>query len=981
MPVAIPQFWKLLGDSGLYDAATLAQFQRSYASLKGAPTSGSAQILAEYLVSEGALTRYQARIVLAGRAGPFRYGQYCIADRVESGRLAGSFFAQHAPTGHPVLLTFLSGAVTEDARLWQGAVQQLEAARGIVHPNVARAYELVDLTRFKFAVSEQLYGATLADRLAGGSRLPVAEACGIAQQLAIGLERVHAAGQAHGELRPENVWLQGDGLVKLLHVPLSRNLARPAGSLDIGSPDPDGGTARRADYSAPEMARRSAQATPGSDIYSLGCLTFEMLTGQPPFAGGTAAEKMQRHASQPIASLTEMGMPAAVQEVVTYMMAKNPSVRFQHAAQVVERFESLAKTQAPSPQPLPSTAAYESYLQSQSGRSPAAAPAAAAPAFDSDFAFAAPRAASPFQAPESKSTPARPASSGSGTSARKSRRRKRDVTNLAIGWGTAAVAVVVIAAVIANQPPGPGYAKSESKDRTPTEENETTESSPAVEGPAAEPAANENPDPPVDLPPKQDPQPQRPPVQLIRDNGRALWVSPTQGQPLKLRYLPPGVQVFMTIRPAELFISEEGERLRAALGPTGQAYLELLEQTTRFDVGDLEQVVIGLQAERGGAMQASLVVHLREPIEEAALVTLLGRPQSQKYRGRTYYVGGGRAYFVPPAGEGKIFAITWPQAVHELMDLGDQPPPLQREIRTLLAETDSQRHFNLLLAPSYIFSEGRQALFAGGAASLKEPLAGFLGNEKLKAALLSAHVDENFYMELRLAGDLDLPAKELAAGIHTRLAEVPRQLRGYFIDFVPHPWARNLLAEFPEMVRLLAQYTRSGDHRGQAVVNSYLPAVAAHNLLMGFELTLAHQGSSTGPVVAAGGDQPKTVAEILEQKTTLSFRQDTLENSIALLSEDVGVPMKIIGADLELSGITKNQSFGLELQDKPAREILEGILRQANPDKTAESLSDPKQMLVYVIKPIDGGEQGVFITTRQQAKKRGDQLPPAFAGD
>jgi hypothetical protein len=96
------------------------------------------------------------------------------------------------------------------------------------------------------------------------------------------------------------------------------------------------------------------------------------------------------------------------------------------------------------------------------------------------------------------------------------------------------------------------------------------------------------------------------------------------------------------------------------------------------------------------------------------------------------------------------------------------------------------------------------------------------------------------------------------------------------------------------------------------------------------------------------------------------------------LSLDIGVPVVIRGPDLQADGITKNQSFGIDVADKPAEEVLVEILRLANPDKTATGPNDVKQKLVYVIEKREDGGQQVLITTRAAAGSRGDSLPSAF---
>ena len=118
--------------------------------------------------------------------------------------------------------------------------------------------------------------------------------------------------------------------------------------------------------------------------------------------------------------------------------------------------------------------------------------------------------------------------------------------------------------------------------------------------------------------------------------------------------------------------------------------------------------------------------------------------------------------------------------------------------------------------------------------------------------------------------------------------------------------------------------------------------------------------------------------ERLQRNTSLSFPRDTLEAALEQLSRDIGVDIVIAGADLQAEGITKNQSFGIDLSNRPAEEILVEILRLANPDKSATGPADTRQKLVYVVAVEPGKAEHIVITTRAQAVSRGDELPAIF---
>ena len=125
--------------------------------------------------------------------------------------------------------------------------------------------------------------------------------------------------------------------------------------------------------------------------------------------------------------------------------------------------------------------------------------------------------------------------------------------------------------------------------------------------------------------------------------------------------------------------------------------------------------------------------------------------------------------------------------------------------------------------------------------------------------------------------------------------------------------------------------------------------------------------------------QTPTLQDVLQQKTSLVFTKETLQKSLEMLSEDLGIPVEIAGRDLQLEGITKNQSFGIEMRDQPAADILLAVMLRANPDRTASGPSDVKQKLVYVLRQQAGDQASVIVvTTRSAAERRGEKLPAVF---
>ena len=130
----------------------------------------------------------------------------------------------------------------------------------------------------------------------------------------------------------------------------------------------------------------------------------------------------------------------------------------------------------------------------------------------------------------------------------------------------------------------------------------------------------------------------------------------------------------------------------------------------------------------------------------------------------------------------------------------------------------------------------------------------------------------------------------------------------------------------------------------------------------------ARRAEAPATATAAGGTPPAEDAlGRLGRPMTIVFAKDTLERAIQLISDEIGVPMEIIGSDLQVEGVTKNQSFALDERDKPAGEILRVILAKA----------DPRGTLVFVVR-TQGGSESLAITTRAAAARRHEVLPDRF---
>lgn len=971
MPASISDFWTLVLESKLLTREQCQHLATNYGSSPGA--SADVNALVQWLVGQNVLSRYQTSILLAGHAGPFTYGDYKIYDRVESGRLAGWFRAVHAGTNHPVMLKFLAGDAAQKANLWASITGTLAAT---AQPNLVRIYEAVDLKSYKFLVTEDLRGQTLAERIQASGTLPADEASRVAQLAANALAHLHQLGHPHGDVRPANLWLEPTGNVKLLYEPdapaVAPNLAQP-----------DEALLAKSEYLAPDFMQASKSPDQLTDIYALGCSLYELIAGKPPFKGGTVPEKMQRHATEAIQPLDAFGAPPPVGQAVAYMMAKNPAIRYQQAAAVAEQLEqfvgaaraNLKPTSAPA-----TTQIYETSLQQKRPAAPtsttqpvATPPAAAAPVAKAAVPVAqvagapvAPVAA----APVAVAAPGKSGGAGSVAAQRKAKaeaRKKKNLIMLASAGVVTFVMLTIVWIIVTNS----------GGDAAPDVPNGEVAQVAPVPTPVPEVAPNEN-----DTTNGNGGEPNSTGGEnggeIMADDGKLLWASPTQGPPIELKYVPNGARIYLVVRPSELLSRPEGQRVLKALGPDFETARSAWEAAAGVSLADVERLTIAAYANNGQPPKFCSVVTLRSPSGQDALLSKWGNPPAVADLSAVYQKGN-LAYYLPSDANGQTFVMG--PLEPEIRDIATGTPLLmQRELGRLLQASDADRHVSILFAFDFFRGDGK-LLFGGQKKKALDQLEWFCGTG-LKAGLVGLHIGEPFYFEFRAQNDVTMDPVTLASNLRARTDEIPTKIEDYLITLNPPPYWARVHARMRDMVYELQAQSRSGVDGDQAMINSVLPGVAAHNLAFGGEmlLALAPGGSSamTGPVAAAK-PVPKTIEELLNATMTLSFGSNDMviamqEFERAVNDTFLGLPfpfkVTIMGTHLQLEGITKNQRINdFDMKNAKLSDILTSMVSKANPITTVKDPSETDQKLIWVVAPDpdDPSNKIVLITTRKSA--------------
>lgn len=976
-------FWNLVAASRLVDAGVVVDLQREYASgLAANPGQPAATLaIAQWLVARGVLTLWQARRLARGDRGPYFIGDYRLLARLSAAGAGGLFRARHEPSGRVVQVVVLKTALCRQLAAWTAIVRRTTIAHQALDPLLSRTWALEQAGSNRFIVCEDIPTATLADELAASGPLPAATAGAVVLDLARAVAELHRLGEVHGAISldtlrrtPASAGAEPrTGAVRLAQFPLAGDPHQEFPRVPAEQPEALEALGRQAAFVAPELMLPGRVCDTRSDVYAIGCVFHALVTGSPPCWQGDAQRTLAQAAFVGVPALAPPVVPVEIATLIGYLTARDPAGRYPSAVEAADAIAACLGRPPVSPS-LP--AQRPMAVPPAATAAPASAIQATAPSTGSAAApqpFADPSATFPEISSRTTAAPAiRPLPT---------RRRRIPLTAAVFaiaavalaggGWFFLRPAARGPQADLGGPPPrqeeiavadGLSAARMAAPAEVPAPPVEAEE----------EPAAS----PPTAAPEAMATARQPAARQTLVDDESLPWGSPTEGLPPTLAYLPPGSQIILLVRPAEIAANDDGRLFIKALGPQAEAALAATTKLCGCGIDGIEMIQAGWQAALDGGAVGGYAIHLREPADPATIAAGAGAGKSMEVDGETVHDAATFSWWQPTAAAGRVIVVGGPDVVREIIaaeqDAADRSPDelratLTPDMERLVARLDRDRHLTLVGAPHYLLNDGRGVL-SGPLAKLLDPLEDFFG-ESLKAAALSMHFADAFYAELDAVATVDMPAARLADTLGTRITDLADTVEEYCSRLDLHPYGRKLVMRLPAMIRIVADATRVGAEDKTVVVNCYLPRYAGHNLALATELALQQTPGSGGPSPAAAtaAASATTAAAALTKKMTLTFAKDTLEKSIQMIADEIGMPMEILGPDLQLEGITKNQSFGLEERDKTADEILRVILLKANPDGK----------LVYVIRKQDGGER-IDITTKAAVAKRGDTLPPGF---
>jgi serine/threonine protein kinase len=270
---------------------------------------------------------------------------YEIVTPIGAGGMGEVYRARDTTLKRDVAIKVLPDFWSRDPERLRRFELEAQAAATLNHPNVISIFHVGRYDGSPDIVTELLQGETLRDRLRKGP-LRLREAMDFGVEIARGLGAAHDAGVIHRDLKPENIFLTKDGRVKILDFGLARLDPEKSPGNDeptVTAQTNPGQVLGTVGYMSPEQVRGQT-ADARSDIFALGCVVYEMLTGKPAFRKATPAETMSAILNEdpPPVSQAATGLPPGLQRVVGRCLAKSPEQRFQHASDVAFALEAMS---------------------------------------------------------------------------------------------------------------------------------------------------------------------------------------------------------------------------------------------------------------------------------------------------------------------------------------------------------------------------------------------------------------------------------------------------------------------------------------------------------------------------------------------------------------------------------------------------------------------------------------------------------------
>lgn len=525
-------------------------------------------------------------------------------------------------------------------------------------------------------------------------------------------------------------------------------------------------------------------------------------------------------------------------------------------------------------------------------------------------------------------------------------------------------------------------------------------------------------------------------------NQRGLWAPPHAPDPLPLDLLPPGGQVFLSLRPNQWpyrKLSDDMSGDMSAEATTvwpevfGEQFTGLSQQLQAMagvPLADVAQVTLAFYAgeQSGQPPRVCARFHLNRAKVLSELTAAWGTPVREDVSQQPLWVvNSQRAYYIPgqpqptattpaespaestaaattakAAGAFSDFSVGPAELMREVAELDGGRGPLLPHLEKLWNSTDQAADVSLLISTPFLFTDGRD-LLKHLPTRLNPTLKQWLGGD-IRGASMHLYWQPQWYLETRVVGTNDMDAGKILARQQQQVESLPAIIEQWLVSHTIHPYWRALALRYPQMLRTFVGYTRFGVEHGTALMNTYLPTEGGANLTLTSWIALQDYATQSSPVAIASSPaeddsapvpmelEPVDIEAYLSQPIRLSFDQEPIEVALQMVADEANAklpagaaPLRFAldGAAFGKAGITRNQQLSdFRVEQQSVRDALTEIAKRGNPVTTVTDLRQADQRLLWVVAPDPDSTSSasmISLTTRAAATESGYDLPTEFA--
>ena len=305
-------------------------------------------MLQDLMIELGYVTAHQAErlktSIRESKVAATQIPGYKVLGKLGAGAMAVVYKAKQLSLNRTVAIKVLPKRFTENPEYVQRFYKEGQAAGKLNHPNIVQAIDVGEAGGYHYFVMEYVEGKTIADDLSNGQVCGEKEAIEIIIQVCHALEHAHAHGLVHRDVKPKNIMINTQGVVKLADMGLARE------TTDIEAAQSEEGKAYGTPYYiSPEQIRGKIDIDGRADIYGLGATFYHMVTGKVPFTGDDSAAIMRKHLKEKLVPPDHINtsLSAGVSEVIEIMMAKHREDRYNNVEELLTDLEALRQGHPP----------------------------------------------------------------------------------------------------------------------------------------------------------------------------------------------------------------------------------------------------------------------------------------------------------------------------------------------------------------------------------------------------------------------------------------------------------------------------------------------------------------------------------------------------------------------------------------------------------------------------------------------------------